>query len=71
MDQDRVISSVKYDFHNGAHGGLRYLGLFGTLHVNDNMFDSICLEESLVAFGVVFLDKSTTAVVSAISLRRV
>ncbi len=70
MDQDRVISSVKYHFHNGVHDGLRYLSFLGTLHVDDNMLDSIRLEESLVAFWIVFLNKGAMAVVSALSERR-
>jgi hypothetical protein len=54
VDEKRVVSLIKNDFHDGDHDILGDLDLFGARHVNDNVLDTVHADERLISLWEIF-----------------
>lgn len=50
MDENRIVLLVQNNRHNRMHNGLGNLDLFGTLHINDTVADTMVLDERCKMF---------------------
>jgi hypothetical protein len=64
MHEYWMVPSIQRNFHYGFHDSNRNFDFLGTLHINNNVFDSVRFHKGLVSFRKILLDKSTIRTIS-------